>query len=372
MPIQETLEFESEKFRQIVAKASTEWLRRQEVIATRKEVLSGFGVGVGVSGTIATGGVSALFAMYKARSLYVAARKLELIQEELRKRNVELHKFSKKDFLGPIAVGAVGVAVGAEVTGLFDGITNIEQMGVGLPDGASPSTGLLDNASEAAHGIGGAVEQIADSVTGDAGTNAAVAVTDAIAYHAGMVQVETVAQEMGQTVAEKLFFSSGQPSPECKRSLGVDRLSCDVCKAKIKQGPYWHCCACNGDNFDVCERCYDNNLRCKGADHVLKKLQTPVGPAFTDRISATPGYGIWKPRTGSSISRSELRQKFLFQCNFCQAEIVSSAAHLISVTNAICWASAAMVATNRSLVYVQSIVPIARDTSATVQAAETQ
>ncbi|KAJ2988301.1 hypothetical protein NUW58_g4051 [Xylaria curta] len=161
MPIQETLEFESDDYRRVVTQASTEWLRQQEVIATRKETLSSFGVGVGLSGVVATGGISALFAAYKARSLYVASTKLKLIQEELQKRNVELHKFSKsKDLLGPIAVGAVGVFVGAEVTGLIDGITNIEQMGAGLPDGASPSTGLLDNPSEAARGAGGAIEQI--------------------------------------------------------------------------------------------------------------------------------------------------------------------------------------------------------------------
>ncbi|KAI1163789.1 hypothetical protein F5B18DRAFT_618170 [Nemania serpens] len=211
MPIQETLEFSSDEFRQVVAKASTEWLRHQEVIATRKRVLSGFGVSVGVGGAVNTGGVSVLFALYKSRSLYVAVRKLELIREELGKRNVELHKFSKsKDFLGPIAIGSVGVIIGAEIGDLIDGTTNIEQMGAGLPDGASPSTGLLDNPAEAAHGAGGALEQIMDSITGDAGTTTAIATTDAIAYHAGMIQTETIAEEMGQTAAEKLLFLTGR------------------------------------------------------------------------------------------------------------------------------------------------------------------
>ncbi|KAI0399353.1 hypothetical protein F4802DRAFT_51032 [Xylaria palmicola] len=322
MPIQETLDFESDAYRQVVATASTEWLRQQEVIATRKEVLSSFGVGVGVSGIVATGGVSFLFAAYKARSLYVASKKLELIQAELQKRNVELHKFSKsKDFLGPIAVGAVGVAVGAEVTGLIDGITNIEQMGTGLADGASPSTGLLDNPSEALQGAGGAIEQVVDAITGDAGTTAAVATTDAIAYHAGMIQAQTVAQEMGQTAAEKLFFSAGQPSPECKRSLGVTGLSCNECRANIKQGAYWHCCSCHDDNYDICQSCYNKNRRCKDAKHVMKRLETPSGADFIDRISEVPGYSLWKPGKYSSISRSELNQTFLFQCNFCRAEV---------------------------------------------------
>lgn len=46
-----------------------------------------------------------------------------------------------------------------------------------------------------------------DSITGDAGATAAIATTDAIAYHAGMIQTETIGQEMGQTAAEKLLFS---------------------------------------------------------------------------------------------------------------------------------------------------------------------
>lgn len=239
MPIQETLEFESDDFRRVAAKASTEWLRKEEVKATRKGVLSSFGVGVGVSGAAATGGVSILYAAYKTRSSYVAWKKLEIIQAELRKRNVELHKISKsKDILVPVAIGSVGVLVGAEVTDLFDGITGIDQIGA-LPDDALPSTGLLDNPGEAVNGAAGAVEQIFDTITGDAGAAAAITTTDAIAYHAGMVQVQTIAQELGQTAAEKLLFAPGEPSPECRRSHGVDRLSCDNCKARISQGPYW-------------------------------------------------------------------------------------------------------------------------------------
>ncbi|KAJ2977554.1 hypothetical protein NUW58_g7775 [Xylaria curta] len=44
---------------------------------------------------------------------------------------------------------------------------------------------------------------------------------------------------MGQTAAEKLFFSPGEPNPECKRSLGASEVSCDACNAEIKHGPYW-------------------------------------------------------------------------------------------------------------------------------------
>ncbi|KAI3330353.1 hypothetical protein F4824DRAFT_515743 [Ustulina deusta] len=375
MPIQETLGFESDDFRRVVAKASTEWLRQQEVIATRKGILSSFGVGVGVTGAVATGGVSVLFAAYKTRSAYVAYRKLEIIEEELRKRNVELHKFSKsKDLLGPIAVGAVGAVVGTEVAGLIDGMTNIEQMGAGIPNGASPSTGLLDNPGEAARGFGGAVEQIMDSITGVTSTTAAIATTDAVAYHAGMIQAQTVVQELGQTAAEELLFSPGEPSPECKRSVGVSRLSCDKCEAKITQGPYWHCCSCHGDNYDICQKCYDNNVRCK---HTMKKLQTPTGPDFIDNISATPGYGIWKPKAGASISRSELMQRFLFQCNFCKAEvrqgkIVFNAARSIFATNAISWANVVRAGIPWSLQFVQLTLPSVQDTSVIVKGGKTQ
>ncbi|KAI1173250.1 hypothetical protein F4777DRAFT_458601 [Nemania sp. FL0916] len=322
MPIQETLEFKSDEFRQVVARAPTEWLRQQEVIATRKRVLSSVGVGVGVSGAVSTGGVSVLFAAYKSRSLYVADRKLELIQEELRKRNVELHKFSKtKDLLGPAAVGVAGAVIGAEVGDLFDGLTNIDQVAPGLPADALPSTGLFDDSGAAWNGAEGAIERLADSLTGEAGTAAAILPADAIAYHAGMVQVESVAQEIGQTVAEKLLFAPGEASPACRRALGVGNLSCDQCGDAIKQGFYWHCCVCNGDNYDICQRCYSNKARCNGSRHAMTRLQVPVGPAFIDKISAVPGYGIWKPKAGTSITMSELTRKSLFRCNFCQADV---------------------------------------------------
>ncbi|KAI0804301.1 hypothetical protein GGR55DRAFT_698971 [Xylaria sp. FL0064] len=239
MPIQETLEFRSDDFRQVVAKASTEWFRRQEVIATRKVVLSSFGVSVGVSGAVTTGGVLVLFAAYKTRSAYVAGRKLEIIQAELQKRNVELHKFIKsKDLLGPIAIGAVGVVIETKISSLINGITSIEQLGAGLPDGASPSTGLLDNPGEAFHGAEGAIEQIVDSITNDTSSAAAIATTDAVAYHAGMIQIQTVAQEIGQTAAEKLLFAPGEASPECRHSVGGPKLSCNNCKVEITQGTY--------------------------------------------------------------------------------------------------------------------------------------
>ncbi|KAI1276883.1 hypothetical protein F5Y07DRAFT_408102 [Xylaria sp. FL0933] len=297
MPIQETLEFRSNDFCQVAAKASTEWLRQQEVIATRKVVLSNsFGVSVGVSDAVTTGGVSVLFAAYKTRSAYVAGRKLEIIQAELQKRNVELHKFSKsKDLLGPIAIGAIGVVIGTEVSDLIDGITNIEQLGAGLPD--------------------------VDSITNDTSSAAAIATTDAVAYYAGMIQIETVAQEIGHTAAEKFLFALGEASPECRHSVGGPKLSCNNCKAKITRGTYRHCCDCHDDNYNICQKCYDNNVRCTQTKHAMKMLQTPTTPDLFDKISATPGYDLLKPRPGSSISRSELTKKYLFRCNFCEAEV---------------------------------------------------
>lgn len=56
--IRETLEFESNKFHQAVARDSTEYLRRRPAIASRKAVLNSFAVGVGVGGVVAAGSVS--------------------------------------------------------------------------------------------------------------------------------------------------------------------------------------------------------------------------------------------------------------------------------------------------------------------------
>ncbi|KAI1349452.1 hypothetical protein F5Y01DRAFT_316726 [Xylaria sp. FL0043] len=242
-------------------------------------VLNSFGVSVGVSGAVTTGGVSVSFAAYKTRSVCVAGRKFEIIQAEPQKRNVELHKLSKsKDLLGSIAIGAVGVVIGTEVSDLIDSIASIEQLGAGLPDGASPSTGLLDGPGDAFHGAEGAIEQIVDSITNDTSSAAAITTTDAVAYHAGMKQIQTVAQEIGQTAAEKRLFAPGEASPECRHSVGGPKLSCNNCKAKITQGTYRHCCDCHNDNYNICQECYDNNVRCTQTKHAMKQLQTPTGP----------------------------------------------------------------------------------------------
>ncbi|KAI1432905.1 hypothetical protein GGR50DRAFT_696624 [Xylaria sp. CBS 124048] len=217
MPIEETLRFEKDEYRKVVATASTTWLREQEIQATRKQVLSGVSVGLGATSALHTGGVSLLLAGYKSRSLYVAHAKLHLIQDELRRRGVELHHFSKsKDFLGPAAVGVTAAVIGNGVTDFIDMSTNIESLGAGLPDGANASTGLLDDPGLAAHGAVDVVEQLVSGTAGDAGAAATMTATDAIATHAGMIQAQAILQEMGQTAGEKVLFSPGKPTPEQK------------------------------------------------------------------------------------------------------------------------------------------------------------
>ena len=237
MPIKETLGFDAETYQALAKSATTEWLQQQEVGATRKSVSSGYGLGAGIAGATATGGVLVLLAAYKGRSLGVAYRKLKIIRAELRRRQVALHKLEPTaDILRPIAVGALGTMIGLEIgdfVGDHSGLMEAAHA-AHLPVDALPSTGLLDDPGAAAQGAAGAIENLIDT----GGTAAAVA-AEPIAYHAGMVQVQAILTELRGGAVEALLEGSVEPSYGCRRSVGATQATCKSCDTVIEQGTYW-------------------------------------------------------------------------------------------------------------------------------------
>jgi hypothetical protein len=69
-------------------------------------------IGSGIGAAAFTSGASLALTGYGARRMYVANKKLELIQAELLKRGIELHTLQKRDVLIPAAAHLLGVVVG--------------------------------------------------------------------------------------------------------------------------------------------------------------------------------------------------------------------------------------------------------------------
>ncbi|OTB15205.1 hypothetical protein K445DRAFT_11977 [Daldinia sp. EC12] len=282
MPIEENFEFDADHYRQEVKGFSVARLQQQEIAMGRKYLSSGFATGLGLGSALFTGGLSLLLAGYKSRSTYVANKKREIIQAELRRRNLKTRHISAKDAAISWSIGAIAALVGIEIGDLTEGITNINQMGAGLPPGANESTGLTTDPGKVAEGMVGQVEQLAAHVTGEsaAGVAAQVAATDTIAYHAGMVQAKIIEEHLANEATEATLVAltnpPEEPKPGCSRSK-VQSLSCDRCGEKIDVGYcYWHCCDCAGDNYDICLKCRAKDVGCKSQNHTLRKLQVPT------------------------------------------------------------------------------------------------
>jgi len=98
MHISEVFTFKESEYRERISHYETERLREREVVKTRQDIAAALTIGSGVASAVHTLGASLTLSGCGARRMYVANKKLELIQAELSKRGVELHKFQKRDF----------------------------------------------------------------------------------------------------------------------------------------------------------------------------------------------------------------------------------------------------------------------------------
>ncbi|KAI5866316.1 hypothetical protein GGS23DRAFT_381276 [Durotheca rogersii] len=280
MGISETLQFDADEYRREVAGYSASRLLSVEAPTARKLVASTVAVGGGMGSAVMTGGLSLGFAAYKMRSAWVSDKKRAIQHAELVKRGIAPHHIDVKDVAVGATVGLVGIGVGVEVGDLIEGVTNVEQMGAGLPEGANESTGLTTNFDAAADGAVAQIEQLGNAVAGGDPTALATPAADAIAHHAGMVQAQIIEEQIGSTAAEALMLSLAnkpdRPSAKCPRAGKITRLSCNRCREVIQPGEcYIHCCICNQDNYDVCLGCAGKGLVCKVKSHKVKKFLNP-------------------------------------------------------------------------------------------------
>ncbi|KAI2619789.1 hypothetical protein GGS26DRAFT_601830 [Hypomontagnella submonticulosa] len=284
MGIEETLDFDADVYRQEVKSFSIAKLKQQETITGRKFLASSFSTGIGLSGAYFTGGLTLALAAYKTRSAYVANKKHDIIQAELLRRNAPTRDINAKDAAIAWSIGATAAIVGVEIGDLVEGITNTENMGSGLADGQNKSTGLTTDPSTALEGMGGQLHQLVEHATGGnaADVAAKVAATDAIAYHAGMVQAQIIEETLGSEATEATLASltspPEDPEPGCLRAKWFPSLICNKCRKDVGPGYcYWHCCTCDGDNYDICFGCKTKGATCNNQRHTMKKLMVPTG-----------------------------------------------------------------------------------------------
>jgi hypothetical protein len=160
MHYSEVLTFKESKYRERISHYPTERLRTQEVAKTRQHFSSALSIGSGIGGAAFTHGVSLALTGYGARRMYVAIKKLKLIQAELLKRGVELHTLQKRDFLIPVAAHLLGVAVGFGLNEIAMVDTYTIPLGEHVSTGASAIHEVLANPHEALQGAEfGAEEQ---------------------------------------------------------------------------------------------------------------------------------------------------------------------------------------------------------------------
>ncbi|KAF7536294.1 hypothetical protein G7054_g4673 [Neopestalotiopsis clavispora] len=337
MPFTETIEFRSDTFRHEVGTYSTQQLRLIEKAATRKCLSSSFSVGSGAVAAVHTAGLTLPLTAYKARSAYVAGRKLLIVGDELQRRGEALRETTFSDVLLGIGPCVVTTAIGFDA--IFGGATGVEGVGEVLHLPGTESHGLFGNTSAVVDGFTGQGEQLVNHVID--GTPASQQICEALqsadpaAYHAGMVQANIIEAQIAGEVVEALLQQPIEEPPACRRAVQAsffwDLAECDLCKSRIEQGPYWHCCSCHDDNWDICTTCYEAGKRCLNTGHTMKWLQAPSVQAFIDLMAKSPGYEFWKPPANAVISRCDLLMdnRAMFECNGCAKKVRQGKCFLI-------------------------------------------
>ena len=94
------------------------------------------------------------------------------------------------------------------------------------------------------------------------------------------------------------------------------------------------CCFCDHDSYDLCSACHQNHTTCRHPRHgPLRMLRVPSGPAFIDKLAATPGYELWKPARRTILPRSILRDSPLFDCHSCHKMVSQGMIYRMHASN---------------------------------------
>ena len=241
-------------------------LKENEIVKHRQHVSAGASTGVGIGLIPFTMGLSLLGSAYGARRLYIANKKLELIQAELTRREVALHNPTKRDFFIPfgVSMATLGLGAGADVVAAH-ATSQIATHAI-ADHGSRAVADVLQSPASMCHGVADGVSlqlhEVGQVFAG--GLDHAIAVTNLASSYivAGAPYVlpgELVGMAAGMSaasVAETKFakwasgkialrvvdgclpkrsqaFAYGQPPQNCQRRLYSNNIICEHCMDPI-------------------------------------------------------------------------------------------------------------------------------------------
>ena len=127
MKPEEILEFSPSSYAARIAQSQTQELREKELVKTRQILKAHAGVSAGTIHAVATGGLTVFHPIYAGRAGDVATAKLQIIQSELTRRGIPLHRADSKDNEAALTGFLVGEMAGDAAEGAFP---------AGVPEGS--------------------------------------------------------------------------------------------------------------------------------------------------------------------------------------------------------------------------------------------
>lgn len=181
-----------------ISKYQTHRLRKQEIVKTRQHTAAISSMVTGAIGAIPTYGGTLVVSAYGARRYYVATKKLDLIQGELVKRGIQLHKLQKRDVLIPAVTAVIGVGAGMGLDEIAMSVTNTGLMGTVIDPGGSVAEALATNTGETLHAAAqGVHEQAHEMLHGVLDVNNGVPAAQDLESHTVWVPAQSAEEAAG-------------------------------------------------------------------------------------------------------------------------------------------------------------------------------
>jgi hypothetical protein len=260
---------EWDEYAQRISTYTTQHLRTQEIVKTRQLMSASWTIGGGIGGAAFTMGGTLAVSVYGSRRYRVAHKKLELIQAELTRRGVVLHKLDCKDILIPVAAGLVGLGAGIGLDQIAMATTNTIPMGDNMPTGPAATDAVVANPGDAVQAIvPGFSQQVAEMgqalqgvgegiVPGSDASQALLAantswvtapnIETAVGFHTGMLMAQAVEKSIISIISAQCAWSLMEAMTSMDRSCTQHPCSlvvgavvnCDHCTTVIRSGIYW-------------------------------------------------------------------------------------------------------------------------------------
>jgi hypothetical protein len=266
MGFSDTFEFDEDEYASKISDEKeypTHILKTQEIVKCRQHISAGASIGGGVGLAPFTFGLSLVGTAYGARRLYIAKKKLELIQAELKRRSVVLHKPTKRDFLIPFGTSIVTLGLGAGVDALAAHATSqvathviadhgTRAIGEAVQSPGSFCHGVTDGISLQMHELGNVVTGGLQHATAVANMDSSYIISGAaymnpgaaVGLAAGTAAAQTMEAQLAKFASGKIAlrtvdrvlpnrsqaFSFNTPPETCQRRKNLPpRLCCDHC-----------------------------------------------------------------------------------------------------------------------------------------------